>query len=114
MANPKNWKVIREDEDVFKLFLDLIPPGIQLNGQRICKPCFSLLTIWKNDIEVDELLEESQNIKESITNKLKEVYDGQVRQTDSVPVRAKRRKKNMGACRSLQFLHHQQNHQLLL
>ncbi len=46
--------------------------------------------VWKNGKKVNELLEESHIIKESIVNKLKELYEGQVRLTESQPVRVKR------------------------
>ena len=104
MENSKNWKVIRKEEEVYKLFLDLVPDEIQLRGQRICKPCFSLIEkVWKNGKKVNELLEESQVIKQSIVGKLSELYGEQVpQQRDSPPVRAKRARITK-ACRSLQF-----------
>lgn len=103
MENSKNWKVIRQDQDVFKLFLELVPGEVQLSGRRICRPCFSSVEkLMKNSKKVDQLQNESQVIRETITNKLKELYQGQPRQEVSVPVRAKRSDKRR-ACRSLPF-----------
>ena len=62
------------------------------------------LLAWKNTKKADELVKESQVIKETITKRLRELHEGQVRQSEAVPVRAKHSsKKNMKACRSLQF-----------
>ena len=106
MESSKNWKVIREDDDVFQILLELLPEGAELSGQRICRPCFrSVEKVLKNSRKANELLEEANLMKQSITSQLKELYSRQLSDRDSIPVRAKRSrfKKTFSACRSLQF-----------
>ena len=106
----KNWRVVR-DVDLFKVLLELAPNEVQLLGKRICKPCYSSVEkIQKNKQKIEDLMEQSDILKRSISQKLRELYgskeseaEGQ-RQSESIPsVKTRGCRKRTKACRALHF-----------
>ena len=106
----KNWRVVR-DVDLFKVLLELAPNEVQLLGKRICKPCYSSVEkIQKNKQKIEDLMEQSDILKRSISQKLRELYgskeseaEGQ-RQSESIPsVKTRGCRKRTKACHALHF-----------
>ena len=99
------------DVDLFKVLLKLPPNEVQLLGKHICKPCYIFEEkIQKNKQNVEDLMEQSDFLKRSISQKMRELYgskeseaEGQ-RQSEYIPsVKTGGCRKRTKAYRALHF-----------